>query len=257
MATRNGSTTAAHATLSQWYEARARVLSVLETGRIRMVFQPIVDLNDMREIGVEALARFHAEPVRSPDQWFDEARRVGHGARLEFAAMRVALRALATLSPRRSLFLNASADTLLDPDMIGLLRGFDPRRLVIEITVHTPLSDHGAVRDAVDVLRGFGVRIALDDWGAGHTSLGQVFALHPDILKLHVSLTRTIAVDPLRRAAAASLAALGAEAGIAIVAEGIESRAQLDVIRSVGIPLGQGDFLAAPGSLPSGAGPLR
>jgi hypothetical protein len=86
----------------------------------------------------------------------------------------------------------------------------------------------------------------IDDAGAGFASLRHVLGLHPDVIKLDLSLTRTIDSDPVRRALAASLVAFAREIGATIVAEGIETRAELEALRALGVTHGQGYYLARP-----------
>src|SRR5680860_1166800 len=90
----------------------------------------------------------------------------------------------------------------------------------------------------------------IDDAGAGFASLRHVLGLHPDAVKLDLSLTRDIDRDPVRRALAASLVTFAREIGAAIVAEGIETRAELEALRALGVTHGQGYLLARPGSGP-------
>ena len=123
-------------------------------------------------------------------------------------------------------------------------------RIVLELTEHTRIDDYPALLEALDELRQHGVRIAVDDAGAGYAGLQQILGLRPDIIKLDVDLTRGIDTDPVRRALAACLVRFGEDTNSVIVAEGIETAAELETLRQLGVPWGQGYLLARPGPLP-------
>ena len=119
----------------------------------------------------------------------------------------------------------------------------------MEITEHEPVEDYLMLAAALAELRGLGARVAIDDAGAGFASLRHTLQLSPDILKLDVSLTRGIDEDRAKRALAASLITFARETEMAIVAEGIETPAELDTLLELGVPFGQGFHLAAPAPL--------
>jgi EAL domain-containing protein (putative c-di-GMP-specific phosphodiesterase class I)/FixJ family two-component response regulator len=229
---------------------RARIERALEAGALEMVFQPIVDLSTSRIVGAEALARFSCEPRRPPDQWFNEANEVGLGYELEMAAVDAALASIELLPADAALSVNASGATAMNTGLAEALGRVASDRLVLELTEHTRIEDYQAFQRAVDELRHQGVRIAVDDAGAGYAGLQQILGLRPDIIKLDAVLTRGIDSDPVRRALAACLVSFGVDTGAVIVAEGIETAAELDTLRQLGVPWGQGYLLARPGPLP-------
>ena len=106
------------------------------------------------------------------------------------------------------------------------------------------------LRRAIDELRAKGIRLAIDDAGSGYSSLQHILHLNPDIIKLDMALTRSVDIDPARRALASALIFFGHETGCVIVAEGIETQAELDTLRVLGVPRGQGYFLGHPMALP-------
>lgn len=228
----------------------ARVQTVLEQKAYTSVFQPIVDLRTGDVDGVEALTRFTAEPVRSPDVWFAEASAVGRGDDLELAAIRSAVRALKELPPGAFLSLNASPAVAVADVLLEALDGAPAERLVLEVTEHAQVDDYGALAESLTSLREAGVRLAVDDAGAGFASLQHILRLNPDIIKLDISLTRDIDQDPVRRALASSLVTFADEVGATLTAEGIERWAELDTLRELGVAHGQGYYLARPGPLP-------
>ncbi len=218
-------------------------------GALEMVFQPIADLHTGRIRGVEALARFHQEPRRPPNVWFDEAASVSRGNQLELAAVGAAVGALEHLPEDVFLSVNLSPEAVLDPGLDDLLDSCSADRLVIEVTEHAPVQDYPALLARLDKLRGVGARVAVDDAGAGFAGLQHVLRLRPEILKLDIALTDGIDHDPARRALSTALVSFADEIGAVIVAEGIETREELATLRALGVPWGQGYHLGRPGAL--------
>ena len=232
------------------HREREGILRVLEGEGLGVVLQPIVDLADGRVVTAEALSRFVAEPRRSPDAWFAEAAAVGLGVELELAAIRAALERVDALPPGVRLSLNVSPAALLAPELVEVLAAVPGARLAIELTEHAPVEDYAALEAAMAGRRSGGVQLVSDDAGAGFASMRHVLDLHPDVIKLDLSLTRDIDSDPVRRALAASLVAFAREIGATIVAEGIETWGELEALRALGVTLGQGYLLARPGPGP-------
>src|SRR5690606_4315865 len=146
------------------------------------------------------------------------------------------------LAPHLSLNLNVSPSVVMQAPLLDTLRGFDPRRIILEITEHTMIKDYDALTGALAPLRERGIRIAIDDAGAGYASLRHVIMLRPDIIKFDISITRGVDTDPMRRALAAALGEFGRHTSTEIVAEGVESASEVEVLRSVGISKGQGYY---------------
>jgi EAL domain-containing protein (putative c-di-GMP-specific phosphodiesterase class I)/DNA-binding response OmpR family regulator len=219
---------------------------IIERGGPQIVFQPIVELATGGTVGVEALARFGTEPRRGPDQWFADAAAVGLGAELELAAIGGALRQLGDLDPSWVMALNLSPTTVFAPEFLAMLGGIDPTRLSFEITEHQPIADYEALSRATAALQARGARICVDDAGAGYASFRHILKLSPDVIKLDISLTRGVDSDPVKRALAASLKRFADDIGATITAEGIETRAELEALRRLGIHYGQGFYFARP-----------
>jgi diguanylate cyclase (GGDEF)-like protein/PAS domain S-box-containing protein len=227
---------------------REGIRRVLAGEGLSVVLQPIVELDGGRVVAAEALSRFVDEPL--PDAWFAEAAALGLGVELELAAIRAALAQLGALPAGVRLSLNVSPESLLVPELAELLAPVTGSRLALELTEHAPVADYAALEAALAGLRARGVQLMIDDAGAGFSSLRHVLGLRPDVIKLDLSLTRDIDSDPVRRALAASLVAFAREIGAAIVAEGIETRGELEALRSLGVTHGQGYYLARPGPEP-------
>ena len=211
-----------------------------------IVFQPIVALSSGAVVGVEALARFAHEPVRPPDEWFAEARELGFGERLELLCVEQALTIVERLPDDCFISVNVSPDTAMSGELVSVLDAVPGERVVLELTEHDEISDYEWLRPFLDRHRARGVRIAVDDAGAGYAGLQHILSLTPDILKLDRQLIRGIDTDIARRALARCLVDFAGEIGAAVLAEGISEVGELDVLRGVGVALGQGYYLGRP-----------
>ena len=226
-------------------DLRPAVEHLCEPGVITAVVQPIVRPSDMVVVGYEALARMPGDPQRPPDWWLDVAAEFGLRKRLELACLAAAVR-LGPPPEGRMLFVNASPSTVADPALLELRAEF-PDGLVIEITEQEAVEDYGALRDRLAGFLQSGVRLAIDDAGAGYSSLRHVVELSPDYLKLDRDLVSGIDQDPNRRALMRAVVAFAREVGTSVIAEGVETRAELDVLRDAEVHLVQGYLLARPG----------
>jgi EAL domain-containing protein (putative c-di-GMP-specific phosphodiesterase class I) len=227
-----------------------RIRSVLERGLIKMVFQPIADLADGTVTGVEALARFAVEPPRTPDVWFEEAEAVNLREELELAAVMLALAHPELLPEGCYLSINLSPETVTSARFAELLPDMPAKRIVLEVTEHARVEDYGALRGALQEFRARGGRLAVDDAGAGFASLKHILRLAPEVVKLDREVAQGIDVDRPRRALASALISFAFDIGAEVVAEGIETRSEVDALRDLGVSYGQGYFLARPGPIP-------
>jgi EAL domain-containing protein (putative c-di-GMP-specific phosphodiesterase class I) len=228
----------------------ARIRRVLAGEGLTMVFQPIADLLDGRIIGLEALARFKVEPEQGPDRWFAEAAEVGLATELELAAARAALAHFDQIPQGAYVSVNLSPESVISPMFRDLFISTPVERVVVEITEHAAVQDYAVLADALAEFRKGGGRLAVDDAGAGFASLRHILRLGPDIIKLDVTLTRGIDVDEASQAMGGALATFASKTHATIVAEGIETREELNALRDLGIFHGQGYLLARPGQLP-------
>ncbi len=227
----------------------ATIRSVLAQRDFDIVFQPIYHLDSIRPSGFEALCRFRPEPYRSPDIWFAEAETVGLGLDLELAAIDRALEAFADLPDDLYLSVNASPATAASGRLREVLSGRPIDRIVLEITEHDAIEDPASLNEELRVWRADGLLLAIDDAGAGYSGLQQIVQLSPDILKLDMSLTSGIETDTAKRSLTAAMVHFAAEQQSIIVAEGIETEAELTTLRKIGVHRGQGWFLGKPTSL--------
>jgi EAL domain-containing protein (putative c-di-GMP-specific phosphodiesterase class I)/putative methionine-R-sulfoxide reductase with GAF domain len=224
---------------------RAVVELLCQPGVVTAVVQPVVRPADMVVIGYEALARMPLEPLKPPDWWLEVAAGLGLRHRLEQACLLAAAR-LGPPPDGRVLFVNASPSTIADPAVLAL-RDELPARLVIELTEQEAVDDYDVLRGQLAGWLGGGVRLAVDDAGAGYSSLRHVVELSPDYLKLDRELVRGIDEDSNRRALMRAVVAFAREVGTSVIAEGVETRGELEVLREAEVHLVQGYLLARPG----------
>jgi EAL domain-containing protein (putative c-di-GMP-specific phosphodiesterase class I) len=230
---------------------QARIDEAVRTGALRVALQPLVDLATGTVTGVEALARF--EDGRSPDRWFADADRVDRGTALELLAVRVALRAAQVLPAELDVAVNVSPALLTSPSLQDALEdsGIAPHRVVVEVTEHASVSAYPDLQAARSALRASGVRVAVDDAGAGYSSFRHILDLAPDIIKLDRSLVTGLDEDLSRRALVSAVVRFAAEAHAVVIGEGVERPAELAVLRDLGVTLVQGFHLARPSMDPA------
>jgi len=225
---------------------------VLKTRQFHPVYQPVYSLTDGDLLGVEALTRFDIEPYRTPDRWFAAAALSGHGTDLEIAAIEEAVKGTADLPRDVMLSVNASPATLGDRRLLDLVRATD-RQFVVEITEHAVVEDYHLLQNTVHDLRALGVRIAVDDAGAGISSLRHIVQLAPETIKLDISLTQGVGTSPLRRALASALIEFAQRTGAQLIVEGIEEVSDLTTWTAMGADAVQGFLVGRPGALPVAA----
>lgn len=220
---------------------RARVSTVMAGHGRSIVLHPIVDVRTGRSPGAEALSRFTAAPVR-PDLWFTDAERVGLRVPLELAAAQDALTTLHGPDAPGFLSINLSPDTLLSRELTDLLHGHDLTRVVLEVTEHAAVADDDALTAALRDHRAAGLRLAVDDAGAGFgfASLRHILRLQPDVIKLDISLVTGIDTDPVEQALASSLVSFAQATGARLVGEGVETQAEYDTLARLGVDLRPG-----------------
>jgi EAL domain-containing protein (putative c-di-GMP-specific phosphodiesterase class I) len=184
-----------------------------------------------------------------PHEWFAVAAHVGLGPELEAAAVANAVASLDRLPDTSYLAVNVSPQALQSGHLDWITSHPASSRLVLELTEHVPVEDYLAVRKALAPLREKGVRLAVDDTGAGFASFRHILGLEPEIIKLDMSLVQGLATDPARRALAAALVSFAGEVDAALVAEGVETAQDLTALRALGVRSAQGYHLGRPAAL--------
>ena len=229
--------------------------SVLED-RLRLVYQPVIDVRDGRRHALEALARWSPDGVtwQPPAMFMAMALATG---RIGEVTRVVLTRALAECAPRRNgvaLSINLSPRDVVRAGLAETLSaitaecGGRTSDLIVEVTERALLDDPRRALRQLEALRTAGFRIALDDFGAGWSSLSQLRELPLDQVKLHGALAEALPTDPGARAVAGTIVALSWQLGIDCTIKGIETAAQAEAARALGITLMQGYYFGAPGS---------
>lgn len=226
-------------------DVRDAVLRAVEERAFRTAFQPVVELASRAIVGYEALTRF-TDGV-PPDRRFTDAERVGLAHELEKVTLDGALTAAACLPKGRWLSLNVSPAVLVELAH-GTFAEHD-RMMVVEITERSAIEDYAAVRGALESL-GDGIQLAVDDAGAGFASLRHIIELRPQFVKLDMRLVRGVEADAARQALIAGMVFFARQAGCALIAEGIETQAELRTLQVLGVSLGQGFLLGRPEARP-------
>lgn len=226
----------------------------LEDGDLRLHHQPVVDLATGRVVGVEALARWH-HPRHgdvAPDRFVAVAEQLGLAPDLDRWALGRALadaRALqdaGALATDARLAVNVSAYSLGDPDLDRWVAaaveaaGFEPADVLLEVTESAVMADASTAIAVLTRLRDRGFGIAVDDFGTGHSSLAYLHQLPATVLKVDRSFVADLASDPSALAIAGSIVELARAVGLTVVAEGVETSEQADLLRTLGCDAAQG-----------------
>jgi EAL domain-containing protein (putative c-di-GMP-specific phosphodiesterase class I) len=227
-------------------DGRGRVERLLRRRDLQIALQPVISVRGGQWTAVEALARF--PDGRAPDAWFAEARAAGLGAELEMLAIVEALRAATSLPHDIDMSINASPALLLDTRLADTLTasGLPLRQLTVEISAHTAVPDYERIGASLRPLRERGLRVAVDETGAGYASFDHLLRLRPDVIKLDRSLLADVARDHGRRAFVTMIVLLALKVGATVTGEGVETREELDALTALGVDHVQGTFLARP-----------
>ncbi len=209
-------------------------------GGPRVLLQPIVDVVTGRRVGAEALSRFPQEWGKAPDVVFAEAHSVGRGDRLELMALERAAGLLTRVEGYVS--MNVSPATLLHPDTAAFLAALPLPRILLELSEHDQVEDYDTLRAALAPLRAGGMRLAIDDVGAGFSSLRHIVVTEPDVIKLDRSIVDGVAGDRVLHSLVRSLVDFAAGLGALVVAEGVETEQDARTLHDLRVGYGQGWF---------------
>jgi EAL domain-containing protein (putative c-di-GMP-specific phosphodiesterase class I) len=222
---------------------RDHIAGVIVRRAFGPVFQPIVELASNAIVGYEALTRF--TDGANPEVLFAEAAAVGLGHELETATLHAALEAAESLPQSVWLNLNSSPELILAGEPLRTLLSGSRRRIVLEVTEHTAITDYPAFRTAMAAL-GPNVELAVDDAGTGFASLRHIVELRPTFVKLDRSLMAGLESDEARQAMIVGLCHFASVTRCRLIVEGIETDSELAVLRGLAIELGQGYLLGRP-----------
>ncbi|GLO14036.1 hypothetical protein PPUJ20028_26180 [Pseudomonas putida] len=235
-------------------EQLSALSAILAQRSIHSLFQPIMCLSEQRVFGHEALSRGPSNsPLHAPLNLFTIARQAGLLTELEAACRESACRRFSEQQLQGKLFLNISPESLLEPhypsgQTLKLLEqvGLPPSRVVIELTEHTPTDDFQLLSNALHHYRDMGFSIAIDDLGAGYSSLRLWSELRPEYVKIDRHFIDGIHRDPLKREFVGSILQIARASKAQVIAEGIELAEELAVLTEMGVDLVQGYLLGRP-----------
>lgn len=237
----------------------SRLNEILSQRQLNALFQPIIDMNGGAIIGYEGLIRGPSDsPLHSPLNLFKVARAHNLGVEVEHLCRHVVLERFAQLKLPGKLFLNVSPEMLLQPharhgETLGYIHkvGINPERVIIELTENQPTYDYDLLREAVRHYRSMGFQIAIDDLGEGFSSLRLWSELRPEHVKIDMHFVQGINHDPIKLQFVRSIQQIAEESGTRVIAEGIETQAELLLIRDLGIACGQGYYIGRPQAAPA------
>jgi EAL domain-containing protein (putative c-di-GMP-specific phosphodiesterase class I) len=227
-------------------QQRTMLQNIVDRHLVHTLFQPIVRLRDGRAVGYEALTRTLTAQV-PPDKLFKMAIDYGLNDALSEMAINTVFEFSALLPEDTYISINAGPDELLNGLVEKLFRmEKNPSRYVLEITEHAMVSDYQELMASLNQLRSLGVRIAVDDAGAGYASFRHILLLKPDIIKLDMSLVRDIHQDKDKQDLVAALMEFSRRRRTALVAEGLETHEELNQLLKLGVEYVQGYLLSHP-----------
>ncbi|WP_310372657.1 phosphodiesterase [Rhodoferax ferrireducens] len=241
-------------------QGRGPLAELMRKNALYSVFQPIVDLRNGSVYAHEALVRgVEGTPLFGADALFQAARVEGLLFEFELYCIGVALEGWGRLQEPGRLFVNISADALVDvvqrqgcTKLVHLVRSFRvlPRMLVLELTEHERVNNMDQLIDVVREVRAAGLSLALDDFGDGRSSLRLWSQVKPEIVKIDKYFTKDISQHADNLQTLQALKQIATIFGTQLVAEGIETKDDLRVLRDLDLAYGQGYLLGRPELLP-------
>ncbi|MHB8170681.1 MAG: EAL domain-containing protein [Thermincolia bacterium] len=232
-------------------ERREDLLEIINYRLLHTVFQPLITLTNGEIMGFEALTRGPADSaLYSPATLFPLAEQTGLLYKLEKTARELALTSLPRLSSDNKLFINTNPQVINDPEFVpGQTKklidnlGLSPRNIVFEITERTSIKDFASFRQTLEHYRNQGYLIAIDDAGAGYSSLQSIAELSPDYIKIDMSLIRDINNSIIKKALVETFVTFSKKINSTVIAEGIETAEELQTLIELDVPYGQGFYL--------------
>ncbi|MDF2922972.1 MAG: RNase stability modulator [Paenibacillaceae bacterium] len=242
------------ATLEEDLSKREEFLSIISTHNITSVYQPIVSLRDASVFGFEALTRGPRDSeFQSPLALFGYAEAHGELYALDRLAREKAIEGCHSLQKEQRVFINIPAQVINDPQFApgitlqALKRcGISPHNVVLELTERSSIEDFATAKRILQHYRNQGYQIAIDDAGAGYSSLQAIAELKPDFIKVDRSLIMNIHQDKMKEMILETFVSFARKMSIRIIAEGIESWEELKKLSQMGVHYGQGFLLGRP-----------
>lgn len=226
-------------------DAAAEIARLIVDDALTIIHQPIYDLTDWHLVGHECLMRHKASPEVSAKALLDQARAAGRTLELE---LHIARKALATLDPEHSerfIAINVSPETLSSPALGQVIPEGLASRLVIELNQQDAAEQHGSIKEAIRVLKER-AWVAVSSEGLGFSGLQALVDLGPDIVKIDREFLGGVATDSARRALVKALVQFATDTGVTLIAQGVETREDLQALRELGVRFAQGNILGKP-----------
>lgn len=233
--------------------------NIIVNNDIIPVFQPIISLKDGTVLGFEALSRIRENEVfEDVEELFRYAEKSGRIWQLEQVCRRIILHEVFLQkeqfdSYQGRLFINVSPKVLHDEKFrVGFTReytrryGIDTDCIVFEVTERERIEDEAGFQDAINHYKMQNYQIAIDDVGSAYSGLNRICSLSPNYIKLDMSLVREVYKKPLKYAIIKGMVELSHNSGILLIAEGVETKKELDMLIDLGVQYGQGFYLAMP-----------
>ena len=241
------------------------LVDMLAESRLTTFFQPIVHAQDTsRVFAHEALLRGRDRDgaLVPPNRLFDTAREADLLFQLDLAARTTAIREAVRHQLSTHLFINFTPTAIYDPayclrSTVAAIResGIPESHVVFEIIESDRAANAAHLRAIVDFYRAAGFKVALDDLGAGYSSLNLIHQLRPEFMKLDMELVRGVHADPYKASIVQKLLEIARQLGIQTVAEGIETPEELSWVRRHGVDFVQGYLIAKPAGAPASSTP--
>ena len=237
---------------------KEKIQELIVKEAIRIFFQPIVFLNNYKLLGYEGLCRGPmGTEYESPLSLFEMAHEAELGFELDRICRKKALHDGVNIDSSQLLFINCLATAVHDPEFTGVplknlldKLGLSPSRIVMEISEQEAIRNFNLFGRAIDNYKELGFSIAIDDIGAGYSSLESVVELQPDFFKLDISLIHGIGQNKVKRELIKAIMRLAESMEAEIIAEGIETESELNALIDIGVPLGQGFYIGYPDAVP-------
>jgi len=228
---------------------REMILGLLERDELLLHAQPICGLHSKNYEGFELLTRLSTDMDLSPAQLFIDADRLGLSAAIGMRVIEKSRHALEVLPKHAYVSINVTPAFLQQCDISDFYSPEESQRIVLELTEHEEIADYEILNDRLAPLRAAGMRLAIDDAGAGYASMRHILLLSPDMLKLDMSLIRDIDADRDKQSLVAALRGFAQVQGYKVVAEGIETEKELQELETLNVCCGQGYLLSRPQAL--------
>jgi EAL domain-containing protein (putative c-di-GMP-specific phosphodiesterase class I) len=252
-----------HLRMVEHYAVRERLLDVILRERVITAYQPIMDIATRQVLGFEALSRGpRGSGLEGADALFGAATDHQLLVELDRLCRRRALLSSGRIPTNAKIFVNTLPATIRDPQFRGRalidfldLAQVSPDRIVIEITEKLVIDNYNLFREAMAYFTDLGISFAVDDVGAGYSGLESIARLKPAFLKIDIALVRDVHVSLVNREMVKAIIAMGRGIGAQVIAEGIQTDGEAEVLQEMGVDWGQGYLLARPEAGPEPSSP--